>query len=182
MSHIASFDERIGVLFETGNLEGLFEFDEDFCEAAAECGLRSFQIMAGALDGLPVRSRLLSNEGPFGVGYGVALLEIGDDAERTGSDIDPCVRLARLSVETFVKTGKPAKLPSDVPEALLSSRAGAFVSLHEHGELRGCIGTISATTENIAREILQKMGVEIALQSAPGQGSEFSFVIGKEKA
>ena len=149
------FDERIGVLFETGNLEGLFEFDEDFCEAAAECGLRSFQIMAGALDGLPVRSRLLSNEGPFGVGYGVALLEIGDDAERTGSDVDPCVRLARLSVETFVKTGKPAKLPLDVPEALLSSRAGAFVSLHEHGELRGCIGTISATTENIAREILQ---------------------------
>jgi len=26
------------------------------------------------------------------------------------------------------------------------------------------------------------MGVEIALQSAPGQGSEFSFVIGKEQA
>ena len=35
---------------------------------------------------------------------------------------------------------------------------------------------------SIAREVLQKMGVEIALQSAPGQGSEFSFVIGKEQA
>ena len=30
---------------------------------------------------------------------------------------------------------------------------------------------------SIAREILQKLGVEIMLQSAPGKGSEFSFVI-----
>jgi AmmeMemoRadiSam system protein A len=29
------------------------------------------------------------------------------------------------------------------------------VSLHEHGQLRGCIGTISATCENVALEILQ---------------------------
>jgi hypothetical protein len=28
--------------------------------------------MAGALDGLGVKSELLSYEGPFGVGYGVA--------------------------------------------------------------------------------------------------------------
>ena len=66
------FDARIGEIFASGNLEGLFDFDEEFCEAAAECGLRSFQIMAGALDGLDCTVELLSNEGPFGVGYGVA--------------------------------------------------------------------------------------------------------------
>lgn len=70
------FDEKIGQIFASGDLESLFGFDEDFCEAAAECGLRSFQIMAGALDGLPARSRMLSNEGPFGVGYGVAIVDI----------------------------------------------------------------------------------------------------------
>ena len=70
------FDDKIGQIFASGDLEGLFDFDEDFCEAAAECGLRSFQIMAGALDGLPARSRMLSNEGPFGVGYGVAIVDI----------------------------------------------------------------------------------------------------------
>lgn len=43
-----------------------------FCKRAAECGLHSFQIMAGALDRTPVTSELLSYEGPFGVGYGVA--------------------------------------------------------------------------------------------------------------
>ncbi len=66
------FDERIGEIFASGDLDGLFEFDEDFCDAAAECGLRSFQIMAGALDGLDCDIVMLSNEGPFGVGYGVA--------------------------------------------------------------------------------------------------------------
>ena len=66
------FDERIGEIFASGDLSGLFEFDEAFCDCAAECGLRSFQIMAGAIDGFGFHSRLLSNEGPFGVGYGVA--------------------------------------------------------------------------------------------------------------
>ena len=69
--------------------------------------------------------------------------------------IDPHIALARLSVETFVKTGRPATLPDDVDPALLSRRAGVFVSLHEHGDLRGCIGTISATTRSIAEEIIQ---------------------------
>jgi len=34
--------------------------------------LSSFIIMAGALDEIKFDSRLLSYEGPFGVGYGVA--------------------------------------------------------------------------------------------------------------
>ena len=66
------FDERIGEIFESGDLSQLFEFDEDFCDRAAECGLRSFQIMVGAIEGLGFQSKMLSNEGPFGVGYGVA--------------------------------------------------------------------------------------------------------------
>ena len=167
------FDQRIGEVFSSGDLEGLFDFDEDFCEAAAECGLRSFQIMAGALDGLSFDMRLLSNEGPYGVGYAVAIIapkgvspdgheqdESEADARPSCSDdtldvaVDPYVALARLSVETYVKTGRAAQLPADLPEELLSQQAGAFVSLHEHGELRGCIGTISATKPTVAEEIL----------------------------
>ena len=34
----------------------LFDFSEDFCDKAAECGHRSFTIMAGALDGLKVKA------------------------------------------------------------------------------------------------------------------------------
>ena len=46
-------------------------------------------------------------------------------------------------------------MPEDVPAELTARRAGVFVSLHEHGQLRGCIGTISATCSSIAEEILQ---------------------------
>lgn len=70
-------------------------------------------------------------------------------------DADPCVALARLSVETFVATGRVAEVPSWAPEELLRRRAGAFVSLHERGELRGCIGTIGPVQGNLAQEIVR---------------------------
>ena len=154
------FDERIGQIFSSGDLEGLFAFDEAFCDAAAECGLRSFQIMAGAIAGCGFESRLLSNEGPFGVGYAVAILAPGNDSEEPirseeADQADPIVALARLSVETYVKTGRPAQLPDGLPDQMTQRAAGVFVSLHSHGMLRGCIGTIAATTESIAREIIQ---------------------------
>ena len=37
---------------------------------------------------------------------------------------------------------------------MTARRAGAFVSLHIHGQLRGCIGTISPMTANLASEII----------------------------
>lgn len=38
---------------------------------------------------------------------------------------------------------------------MLTRKAGVFVSLKKHGQLRGCIGTISAVTGSIADEILR---------------------------
>ena len=49
----------------------LFDFDETFCDKAAECGHRSFVIMAGALDGLSVKATVLSHQDVTGVGYGI---------------------------------------------------------------------------------------------------------------
>lgn len=69
--------------------------------------------------------------------------------------IDPYVGLARLVVETFVSEGAPVRVPDDAPAEMRERRAGVFVSLHERGELRGCIGTIAATTSSIAEEIVQ---------------------------
>jgi AmmeMemoRadiSam system protein A len=37
----------------------------------------------------------------------------------------------------------------------LRGRAGTFVSLKKHGELRGCIGTIEPVRENLAVEIVE---------------------------
>ena len=38
---------------------------------------------------------------------------------------------------------------------MLTQRAGVFVSLHEHGRLRGCIGTIGPVTSCVADEIIR---------------------------
>ena len=70
-------------------------------------------------------------------------------AERKAAE-DPWVKLARLSPETFVRTGKRLDtLPDGLPEEMTSRSAGAFVSLHTHGQLRGCIGTTGPTTESV---------------------------------
>jgi AmmeMemoRadiSam system protein A len=38
---------------------------------------------------------------------------------------------------------------------MTAERAGAFVSIHKQGRLRGCIGTILPVTECVAKEIIQ---------------------------
>jgi aromatic ring-opening dioxygenase LigB subunit len=70
------FDKMVCDSFANNDLGSMFDYDEKLCETAAECGLRSFEIMAGALDGLEHTGELLSYEGPFGVGYGVAAFEV----------------------------------------------------------------------------------------------------------
>lgn len=64
------------------------------------------------------------------------------------------VRLARETLELFVKTGKRLDVPDWVPEDLKKNRSGTFVSLKKQGILRGCIGTIGPVRTSIAEEII----------------------------
>lgn len=166
------FDSQITKFMADGNFLELMNFKPDFCEAAAECGLKSFTIMAGALDGKQVTPEFISYEGPFGVGYGVAAYRItGNDKNRHFDKIfeeaqteamaklraseSSYVRLARETLEHFVKTGKELKLPEELDKELINKKAGVFVSIKKYGQLRGCIGTISPVTNCIANEILR---------------------------
>lgn len=166
------FDAQLTKALRAADFIKLLEFSEDFCEAAGECGLRSFIEMAGALDGKSVDTDFMSYEGPFGVGYAVCSYAVKgrDDArrfadiyerekkrelERTKSAEDEFVKLARLSLETYVKTGGYAKLPAGLPDELTNTRAGVFVSLKKGGRLRGCIGTIMPAEPSVAQEILK---------------------------
>lgn len=169
------FDELACRALGSGAFLDLLTADPGLCERAAECGLRSFQIMAGALDRTPVAAELLSHEGPFGVGYGVAVLTpagpegsdparaFGEayvswhnaDMERRRAGEDAYLALARASLEHRVRTGRRlSEPPADLPPDLLARRAGAFVSLKKNGQLRGCIGTIAPTQANLAEEIV----------------------------
>ena len=77
------FDRRVTQAMADGDFLKFLTMDAGLCERAAECGLRSFQIMAGALDGLAVSPTLLSYERTFGVGYGVATFTVtGPDENR----------------------------------------------------------------------------------------------------
>lgn len=166
-----AYDGRVMDVMARAAFGELFDFSEDFCESAAECGHRSFVIMAGAFDGRVVRAERLSYEGPFGVGYGVCTFECGgrEDSRRFLESYeekekarlariraaeDEYVRLARASVEHYVRTGRRLEMPDGLPGDMTRRRAGVFVSLHEDGRLRGCIGTIAPVTPCIAREII----------------------------
>ena len=150
----------------------LFDFDETFCDKAAECGHRSFVIMAGAFDGIRVKAEAFSHQDVTGVGYGICSFypegpdegrhflqayearvekELAEKAEKS----DAFVKLARASVESWVRDRRVLPLPADLPEELTKRRAGAFVSIHKNGQLRGCIGTISAVEDCLAEEIIR---------------------------
>ena len=174
------FDEQVMAYLAAGDFLGLMRMDARLLEAAAECGWRSFVIMAGAFDGRAVQAEKLSYESPFGVGYGIcAIKATGQDESRhighlystglvqaveeakAGEDI--YIRIARLSMETFVREGRrirgiedlPQMLSRDLPQVLVEERAGAFVTLYKEGQLRGCIGTIEPTQPSLLEEILR---------------------------
>ncbi|MBR4473727.1 MAG: AmmeMemoRadiSam system protein A [Oscillospiraceae bacterium] len=165
------YDARIMDVMGRAAFDELLDFDETFCEKAAECGHRSFCILAGALDGKSVEVEKLSHEGPFGVGYGVCTYRVtGEDPSRhcleewrarqktildqKRQNEDPYVRLARDTINAWVGERKRIKLPDGLPPEMLCRKAGVFVSLHKDGRLRGCIGTIQPTQNSIAEEII----------------------------
>lgn len=170
----SEFDSQVTSAMRDGNFGRFLDFEPSFLEKAAECGLRSFVIMAGALDRTVVKSKLLSYEGPFGVGYAVAsfmpakrdetrdfldqyLKEEQKRLKSVRDNEDEYVKLARYALEHFVRTGERAELPENLSPDLTDRTAGVFVSLKKHGELRGCIGTISSVTDSVALEILRNV-------------------------
>lgn len=166
------FDHLSTEAMAQGDFLKLMTLDSTLCEDAAECGLGTFRVLAGTLDRMNVKSELLSYEGPFGVGYAVAAFTPEHANESRAFDVlyqraererlgavrageDAYVRLARQTIEAFVRSGEVPDLPDDLPEEMKSHRAGVFVSLKIAGKLRGCIGTISAATESVATEIVK---------------------------
>jgi len=166
------FDAAIEKALRDGDFLSLFRIPECIRERAAECGYNSLMILAGCFDRLKVDARLISYEGPFGVGYAVASFTPGEpdenrnileqyadisltDAVKSKESEDAYRALARRSLEHKVNYGSDLPFPDDLPGELLDNKAGVFVSLHKSGRLRGCVGTIAPTTANIALEIIQ---------------------------
>lgn len=164
------FDAALVQILKKGQLEELFSLDENLIERAGECGFRSLILSLGALDGQAVNSRVLSYEGPFGVGYMVATITpLGEEApsllkklrQRENEGLDRIrdeesfpVSLARRTLEAYVQERKKITPPKEYPKEFHGA-AGVFVSIKKKGQLRGCIGTTEATAADIPREIIQ---------------------------
>ena len=165
------YDARIMDVCGRAAFGELFDFSESFCDSAAECGHRSFVIMAGAFDGVDVRANALCHQDVTGVGYGICtfypegenkdrkfLDQYLEKMERETSEkresADAYVQLARKSLESYILKREKIEIPENLPEEMTGTRAGAFVSIHKNGALRGCIGTIGPTTSCVAQEII----------------------------
>lgn len=163
------FDAAVAELLRSQRVQDLPALEE-LATIAGECGLRPLAVFLGCFEGLAGSYRVLSYEAPWGVGYLVATRQVAAGQgefyldtflaerqaaiERQRAAESPPVQLARKVVESYVETGRlPDQLPS-LP-ASLPARAGAFVTIYKHGQLRGCIGTTEATRPSLKEEIVQ---------------------------
>ncbi|GIW22936.1 MAG: AmmeMemoRadiSam system protein A [Candidatus Sericytochromatia bacterium] len=71
------------------------------------------------------------------------------------NDIRKITDLARKTVELFVTENKVLEVPNDILPEYKDKRAGVFVTIYKNGNLRGCIGTIMPTEENIIKEVIR---------------------------
>jgi MEMO1 family protein len=170
------FDEKVAALLARGDFAGIAAIDDELREEAGECGWRSLLILGGFLEGTGAAGRVLSYEGPWGVGYLTAAFAPADRLEglpvftpltgakggMPGADASEPVRLARATIERFVREGTTPE-PVPLTDPVLPARAGAFVSLHTPAGLRGCIGTIAPTEPTLAAEIVRN-AVQAATQ------------------
>jgi AmmeMemoRadiSam system protein A len=164
------FDESYQDAIATWDADWVLDADREFRAAAAEDALPQTAMLMGILSAREVRPRILSYEGPFGVGYMVAAIDVGGPDGTEARDFEstaaraprepqhPFVQLAKQTVERFVRADRflwPQEMPHEFEQALESERpAGVFVSIKKHGDLRGCIGTIEATQSSVGMEIV----------------------------
>ena len=143
-----AFDDAVLEALRRGSAAPIFALKLKTINEAGQCGLWSVLAMLGLMEALGGTARVLSYEGPFGVGYCTAAWD---------GPVPAPVRLARETV-TRLLSGRP--LPergSDVCASPLWGRTAAcFVSIKtRQGALRGCIGTLAPSQATLDREIIE---------------------------
>lgn len=142
------FDDKVTEAVRQNRLIEIELIDRDLQRLAGECGFRSMLVAIGTTQELMQKAELISYEAPFGVGYMVAQLAADNDVRRE------LPLLARRAVDIRITLGKVMDAPKQ-PWGLLAETAPCFVSIKTvDGDLRGCIGTIEATKETLAEEVI----------------------------
>jgi AmmeMemoRadiSam system protein A len=154
------FDETFVGLVRAGDYRYIEKIAPELRELAAEDAVDSTVIAASAVNWQTRGHQVLNYEGPFGVGYGVAVLFAdlshaseaacaGLKAEPSEGNVLPGV--ARRAVESALRGSyEPAPAPTD---EYLGAARGVFVTIrYSDGKLRGCIGSSEPACPNIVAE------------------------------
>jgi AmmeMemoRadiSam system protein B/AmmeMemoRadiSam system protein A len=164
LSHYHPYDDAVSMDHKT--LQGIEEwdylsmqsnFDQRNWEACGGGPIIATMIAAERMGATEARLLKYANSGDATgdhsrvVGYGAVAFSKGPArslAQDTAlalsqEEKDELLRIARTSVETAVREGKPYQCPAPKLSALASDRA-VFVTLTKRGDLRGCIGYVHA--------------------------------------
>jgi aromatic ring-opening dioxygenase LigB subunit len=114
------FDAEVARIVAADDFPALSDMDPDLVESAGECGLRSWITLGGYLEGREVATRVLSYEGPWGVGYLTAVA-----ADPTLVDELP-LPAEESTPASGRKGGMPAEGESE-PVALARCTIGSYV-------------------------------------------------------
>jgi AmmeMemoRadiSam system protein A/AmmeMemoRadiSam system protein B len=154
------FDETFIQLVRTGEYGRIKTIAPKLRECAAEDVVDATLIAAAAVNWQSSGHRVLNYEGPFGVGYGVAILFTEKNGGVDGNPLEgggdkyagaTLPGVARRSVMKVLLAGTEAAL--EAAGSYLRTPAGVFVTIRRpDGTLRGCVGTITPATPDIVAE------------------------------
>jgi AmmeMemoRadiSam system protein A len=156
------FDRQFMEWIRAGSYQSLSQCDPDLQDLAAEDVVDSTRVAAAAVEWKADGHEVLSYEGPFGVGYGVAVLYDSRAKPADAVESDPkhwsstnpflvLPRIARESVEAALIGGELA--PLEPEHETLKHPCAVFVTIREYtGDLRGCVGTLNPKYGNIVEE------------------------------
>ena len=156
------FDETFIALLRKGAFRDIRRIDATLQEVAAQDVADSTTVALAATGYRTDGHVVLSYEGPFGVGYGVAILFEPEDSNRrdvstketagkTLSRFADLPAVARCAVETQFRDG--SETPRDRAAGELTERHGIFVTLRtDQGELRGCRGSLQPMESDLVQE------------------------------
>ena len=137
--------------------------------ATCACGegpiLVAMQVATGlGADVVTILDYANSADSPYGdaaevVGYGAVMFWHYSPPDLDQERRDEILRLARDSIYEYLETGAVSDYETGDPE--LARLSGVFVTLKEHGELRGCIGHIWSDLP--LHEAVRRMAVAAAI-------------------
>jgi len=101
------------------------------------------------------------------VGYNAICVSIEESKSRTEFNLNEkdkkdLLRIARNTIVEYINNGKIAEIDEGKLSSAVKAKCGTFVTLHKHGQLRGCIGRFDA--DEPLYKVVQRMAIASATQ------------------